>query len=98
MIRTNPKKKSKYNTANSTEEKNEKNQKKVQDREEKLETISTKPSDTNAEVTKRVYVIGGSFVKHIRMNYHNEWQTVKFLLKAFLLQRLGVFWTTYSLH
>ena len=56
----------KYNTADSAEEKNEKKQKKVQDKEEKPETISTKPSDTNADVTNRVFIIGDSIVKHIR--------------------------------
>ena len=78
------KKNQKYNTANSTEEKNEKNQKKVQDREEKLETISTKPSDTNADVTKRVYVIGGSIVKHIRDYELSQWMAnCKIFVKSF---------------
>ena len=56
----------KYNTADSAEEKNEKKQKKVQDREEKPETISTKPSDTNADVPNRVFIMGDEIVKHIR--------------------------------
>ena len=47
------------------EPKNEKKQKKVQDKEEKPETISTKPSDTNADVTNRVFIMGDSIVKHI---------------------------------
>ena len=38
----------------------------MQDKEEKLETISTKPSDTNADVTNRVFIMGDSIVKHIR--------------------------------
>ena len=50
IIQANPKKVQKYNTANSPEEKNEGEQKKVQDKEEKSETISIKPSDTNADV------------------------------------------------
>ena len=84
IIRTNPKKIKKYNTANSTEEKNEKNQKKVQDWEEKLETISTKPSDTNTDVTKRVYVIGGSIVKHIRDYELSQWmENCKIFVKSF---------------
>ena len=48
------------------EPKNEKKQKKVQDKEEKPETINTKPSDTNGDVTNRVFVMGDSIVKHIR--------------------------------
>ena len=56
----------KYNTADSAEEKNEKKQKKVQDKEEKPETISTKPSDTNADVPNRVFIMGDKIVKHIR--------------------------------
>ena len=40
--------------------------KKVQDKEEKPGTISTKPSDTNADVTNRVFIMGDSIVKHIR--------------------------------
>ena len=48
------------------EPKNEQKQKKVRDKEEKSETISTKPSDTNADVTNRVFIMGDSIVKHIR--------------------------------
>ena len=47
------------------EPKNQKKQKKVQDKEEKPETISTKPSDINADVTNRVFIMGDSIVKHI---------------------------------
>ena len=65
IIRANPKKIRKFNTANTEEEQNEKKQKKVQEREEKPETISTRPSDTNADVTNRVYIVGDSIVKHI---------------------------------
>ena len=43
-----------------------KKQKKVQDREEKPETISTEPSNTNADVKNRVFIIGDSIAKHIR--------------------------------
>ena len=43
-----------------------KKQKEVQDREEKPETISTKPSDTYADVTNRVFIMSDSIVKHIR--------------------------------
>ena len=39
------------------EPKSEKKQKKVQDKEEKPETISTKPSDTNADVINRVFIM-----------------------------------------
>ena len=66
ITQTNLKQNQKYNTANSAEEKNEKKQKKVQDKEEKPETISTKASDTNADVTNRVFIMGDSIVKHIR--------------------------------
>ena len=66
IIRTNPKKTQKSNTANRPEEKNEEKQKKVQDREEKPETTSTKPSDSNADVTNRVYILDDSIVKHNR--------------------------------
>ena len=66
IIRINPKKIQKYNTANSPDEKNEDKLKKIQDSEEKPETISTKPSDTNADVTNWVYIVCDSIVKHIR--------------------------------
>ena len=66
IIRINPKKIQKYNTANSPDEKNEDKLKKIQDREEKPETISTKPSDTNADVPNRVFIMGDKIVKHIR--------------------------------
>ena len=56
----------KFNTTNNAEKKNEKKQKKVQDREEKPSTISTKSSDTNVDVTNRVFIIGDSIVKHSR--------------------------------
>ena len=46
--------------------KNEKKLKKVQGREEKPESINTKPSDTNADITNRVFIMGNSIVKHIR--------------------------------
>lgn len=36
----------------------------MQDREEKLETGSTKPSDTNADVTNQVFIMGDGNVKH----------------------------------
>ena len=67
------------------EPKNEKKQKKVRDKEEKPETITTKPSDTNADVTDRIFIMGDSTSEV--MNYHKEWKTVKFLLKAFLVQK-----------
>ena len=51
ITRTNLEKIQKFNTANNAEKESEKKQKKVEDREEKPETISTKPSDTNADVT-----------------------------------------------
>ena len=66
ITRTNLEKIQKFNTANNAEKESEKKQKKVEDREEKPETISTKPSDTNADVTNRVFIIGDSIVKHIR--------------------------------
>ena len=43
-----------------------KKQKEVQDREEKPETISTKPSDTYADVTNRVFIMSDSIMKQIR--------------------------------
>ena len=67
------------------EPKYEKKQKKVRDKEEKPETITTKPSDTNADVTDRIFIMGDSTSEV--MNYHKEWKTVKFLLKAFLVQK-----------
>ena len=66
MTRTNLEKIQKFNTANNAEKESEKKQKKVEDREEKPETINTKPSDTNADVKNRVFIIGDSIVKHIR--------------------------------
>ena len=57
----------KYITANSAAEKNEKKQKKVQDGEETPVIISTKPSDTNTDVTNRVFIMGDSIVKHIKV-------------------------------
>ena len=48
------------------QKKNKKKHEKVQDREEKPEIYSTKSSDTNADVTNRVFTIGDSIVKHIR--------------------------------
>ena len=66
IVRINPKKIQKYNTANSPDEKNEEILKKIQDSEEKPKTISTKPSDTNADVTNRVHMVCDSIVKHIR--------------------------------
>ena len=57
----------KYITANSAAEKNEKKQKKVQDGEEKPVIISTKLSDTNTDVTNRVFIMGDSIVKHIKV-------------------------------
>ena len=69
------------------EKESEKRQNK--DREEKTETISTKPFNTNTDVTNRVSITGDSIVKHIRgyVNYHKEFKTVKFLQKASLVQR-----------
>ena len=99
IIRINQTKIQKCNTPNSPQEKNKEKQKKVQDREKNAETISTKPSDIDVDVTNRVYIIGDSIVNHIRgMNYHKEWKTVTFLLKTFLVQRWGAWRTTYSLH
>ena len=57
----------KYITTNSAAEKNEKKQKKVQDGEEKPVIISTKLSDTNTDVTNRVFIMGDSIVKHIKV-------------------------------
>lgn len=36
----------------------------MQDREEKLETGSTKPLDTNADVTNQVFIMDDGNVKH----------------------------------
>ena len=53
-----------------------KKQKKVQDKEEKTDIISTKPSDTNTDVTNQVFIMRDSTSEV--MNYHKEWKTVKF--------------------
>ena len=66
------------------EPKNEKKQKKVQDKEEKPETISTKPSDINADVTNRVFIIGDSIVKHIGgYELLQRVENCKFFVKSF---------------
>ena len=66
------------------EPKNEKKQKKVQDKEEKPEIISTKPSDINADVTNRVFIIGASIVKHIGgYELSQRVENSKFFVKSF---------------
>ena len=66
IIRINQTKIQKCNTPNSPQEKNKEKQKKVQDREKNAETISTKPSDIDVDVTNRVYIIGDRIVNRIR--------------------------------
>ena len=54
----------KYSTTNTAEEENEMKHRKLEDWEEKTETCSTKPSDTNADVTNRIFKVGSSIIKH----------------------------------
>ena len=61
-----------------------KKQKKVQDKEEKTEIISTKPSDTNTDVTNQVFIMRDSIVKHIRgYELSQRVQNCKVFLKSF---------------
>ena len=65
-----------------------KKQKKVQDKEEKTEIISTKPSDTNTDVTNQVFIMRDSIVKHIRgYELSQRVENCKVFLKASLVQR-----------
>ena len=66
IIRKNQTKIQKYKTTNSPQGKNEEKQKKVRDRENTPETIRTKPSDIDVDVTNRVYIIGDRIVNRIR--------------------------------
>ena len=85
---TNPQKNQKYNTTNREDKKNQKKQTKVQDREEKPEIISTKSSDTNADVSNHVFIMGDSIVKHMRgCELSQRVENCKVLLKPFLVQR-----------
>ena len=66
ITRTNLKEFQEFSTAKNAEKKSEKKQKKILYREEKRDTSGNEPSDTNTDVTNRVFIMGDSIVKHVR--------------------------------
>ena len=65
-----------------------KKQKKMLHREKISKKIIAKSSDTNKDVSNRIFLTGDSIVKHVR-NYElsRKKETAKFMLRAFRVQR-----------
>ena len=76
-----------------------KKQKKMLHREKISKKIMAKSSDTNKDLSNRIFLTGDSIVKHVR-NYElsRKKETAKFMLRAFRVQRSCVWIITYNQH
>ena len=66
---------------------NRKSRKEIQHREEVSQNGKHKSSDTYTDLSNRIFIIGDTIVKHVKItNYDVKWKIANTLLRVFWVQ------------